>query len=132
MAVKGLAGQLQLVFDEFAEKLNIKTDDIMAETAKETAAELRKISPKGHGKHKGEYANSWTVKKDKKNHEFIVHNKDHYRLTHLLEYGHLIVNQYGVWSKRGGGSDKTDANPHIYRAEQYGIKILFDKLGREL
>lgn len=125
MAIKGVANQLQLVFDEYVERLNIKTDNIMSETAKETADELRRISPKGKGARGGAYARSWTVKQDKRNHHYIVHNKDHYRLTHLLEYGHVVKNQYGTY-------DRTNAYPHIYRAEQDGIKTLFRKLENEL
>lgn len=130
MAVEGVAGQLQLIFDEYAKKLDIKTDDIMDETATETRDFLRQNSPKRPSN--GEYAKSWAVKKDKRSHKYIVHNKDHYRLTHLLEHGHLIKNQYGTWSRRFAGGDKTDAIPHIKRAEENGIKILFDKLEKQL
>ena len=120
MSVKGVAGQLNLILDKYCDRLNVETDNIMNDVSRETADELRQNSPR----RKGAYARSWTVKKDK--HRYIVHNKDHYRLTHLLEYPHDIRNQYGTYV------GQTNAQPHIYRAEQNATVRLLKRLNNEL
>lgn len=119
MAVKGVAQQLEGILDEFADRLDANTDEIMSETAKDCAQDLRETSPKGKGKTSGQYAWSWTVKKNR--HQYIVHNKDHYRLTHLLNNGHVIKNQYGTYGRVLGDG-------HIRRAEQRAIEALFRRL----
>jgi len=45
----------------------------------------------------GKYNRGWTVKTTKGRNfvECIIHNKDHYQLTHLLERGHDIVDRNG-------------------------------------
>ena len=39
---------------------------------------------------------------------YIVYNKKHYRLTHLLEYGHAIAR----------GTGRTPAKPHIKAVDE--------------
>lgn len=117
MSVKGVAGQLSLILDEYAERLNARTDDIMDDVASQTAADLRNTSPKKSG----DYAKGWTVKKDKRFHTYIVHNRDHYRLTHLLNNGHVVANQFGKYGRVMGDA-------HIERAEGRAVTALFKKL----
>lgn len=119
--IEGVAAQLNNILDEYAEKVDETTDDIMSEVAVDTADELKRTSPK----RSGEYAKSWAVKKDKKTHQYIVHNKKHYRLTHLLEYGHVVKNQFGTYGR-------AQAEPHIAKAEQNGVKNLINRLEQKL
>lgn len=60
--------------------------------ANEGAKQLRQTSPK----RTGEYAKGWGVTKEEgsfgENAKYIIHNKKHYRRTHLLENGHLARN----------------------------------------
>lgn len=42
-----------------------------------------------------DYGKGWVVDIARKTKEAVVHNKNHYQLTHLLEKGHLIVNKIG-------------------------------------
>ena len=119
--IEGVAHQLNRILEEYAEQVNDTTDDIMDEVATDTANELKRISPKKSGK----YAKSWTVKKDKKNHSYTVHNAKCYRLTHLLENGHVVKNQYGTYGRVSG-------QPHIAKAEEDGVNKLINKLEQEL
>ncbi len=126
MAVNGVAQQLNDILDQYADKLDKRTDDIMETVSKETADDLKQTSPKRKGGKGGAYARSWTVTKDKRKHTYTVHNKKHYRLTHLLENGHAVRNQYGDYTPPVKGK------PHIYEAEQRAIKKLINKLEAEL
>lgn len=76
------------------------------------AKELRESS--NTPKRTGEYAKSWSFTKDENlstrrlSDVYIIRNKKHYRLTHLLEFGHVIV-------QTGG---RTRAFPHIAPVEK--------------
>ena len=100
---KGLAEYSQ----DIVEKVNISSEKI----GKEAVKQLRQTSPKKTGK----YAKSWTMSTEKlfgQPHTRIIHAKaPHYRLAHLLEYGHAKV---------GGG--RVEGEPHIRPAEEMVIK----------
>lgn len=90
--------------------------EAVTKTAKETVAELKRISPKGATK---KYSKSWAYKRDrdlrgKWRYSMVVYSKrPNYRLTHLLEHGHAT---------RNGG--RVPAQPHIQTAEQKAIELL--------
>ena len=100
---KGLAEYSQ----DVVEKVNISSEKI----GKEAVKQLKQTSPKKTG----EYAKSWTMKTEPEvgqPHKRIVHVKaPHYRLAHLLEYGHAKV---------GGG--RVEGRPHIRPAEEEVIR----------
>ena len=104
-------------------KYEIATEEALKKSvdtaARQVVAELKRTSPKDTGA----YAASWTQKKNPymKGAAYgkIAYNKEHYRLTHLLEYGYPL--------KNGG---RYPAQPHIKQAEQNGIQT-FERLLRE-
>jgi len=100
---KGLAEYSQ----DVVEKVNVSSDKV----GKAAVKQLKQTSPKRHGK----YAKSWTMKTEPEvgqPHKRIVHVKaPHYRLAHLLEYGHAKV---------GGG--RVEGIPHIRPAEEEVIR----------
>jgi hypothetical protein len=100
---KGLAEYSQ----DVVEKVNISSEAV----GKAAVKQLKQTSPKRYGN----YAKSWTMKTEPEvgqPHKRIVHAKaPHYRLTHLLEYGH---------AKAGGG--RVEGRPHIRPAEEMVIQ----------
>ena len=100
---KGLAEYSQ----DVVEKVNVSSEKV----GKAAVKRLKQTSPKRYGN----YAKSWTMKTEKaigQPHTRIIHAKaPHYRLTHLLEYGHAKV---------GGG--RVEGRPHIRPAEEEVIR----------
>lgn len=94
------------------------------ETAKEAVKELKEKSPVGAS---GEYAESWSYKRDKTvkkstRYNMVVYSrKPNYRITHLLEKGH---------AKRGGG--RVSARIHIKPVEQHAIKMLEERILKKI
>lgn len=114
-----LEKELGEILGEYVEQVGEKTDKILKAVARDTANDLKSSSPKD----KGDYAKSWSVKTVKSGRlsSYVVHNKKHYRLTHLLENGH---------AKRNGG--RVAARVHIKPAETKGIKEAIERLEAEL
>lgn len=84
-----------------------RVNESAQKAAKEAVKNLKQNSPKRSGK----YASSWKSKKEMQSlgeEVYTVYNKDHYRLTHLLENGHI--------NKKTG--TRTKAVSHIAPAEQ--------------
>lgn len=115
--VNNLAAEINRQLALFANQTDETVQQIAEKVANDGAELLKAESPKSPGG--GDYAKNWTVKKVKG--KFVVHNKEHYRLTHLLEKGHAKV---------GGG--RVDAQPHIKPVETKMIVDFEDELRRGL
>ncbi len=107
MQIDGLADAIRKILDTYESDVMQVAADSAAEATEYGAVLLKKTSPRRKGR--GYYARSWTVAKVKGAYSTraILHNKEYYQLTHLLENGH---------QKRGGG--RTAGIPHIAPAEK--------------
>lgn len=85
--------QMADLLDDYVEEVQKVTDESIDEISAEACEKLRNTSPKASGR----YAKGWSVKKDGDGR--VVYNKTDYQLTHLLENGHAIVNQYGTFGR---------------------------------
>lgn len=107
-----IAKELSRYSQEVVEKVNISSEKV----GKAAVKQLKATSPKKSGK----YAKSWAIKNEpsygQPNKRIVYVKKPHYRLTHLLEYGHAVANP---------GPDKktrVDGIPHIRPAEEMVIR----------
>ena len=117
-----VADQLAEILDGYDKEVREAVEKDIEKVAKDTAKKLKQTSPK----ESGEYAKNWAVKNDRRSKTTIVYNKaPTYRLTHLLEKGHVIRNQYGTWGRTG-------AEPHIAPAEQEAVADLVKKVEEDI
>lgn len=104
-----IANALQQYSNNVEQKVEVATEDV----ANMAVDKLKQNSLKKTGN----YAKSWT--KTKQGKKQIVHNKKHYRLTHLLEKGHAKV---------GGG--RAEAKIHIAPVENQVINEFIERVER--
>lgn len=90
--------------------VNDKVREIARKVAKETVQDLKSSAPSRTGK----YRQSFGVTESKYGTP-VVHSKKHYRLTHLLEFGHDII-------KNGVRVGRTKGVNHWANAEEKGIR----------
>lgn len=93
-----------------------KVKEAVKNAGKTAKEEINVTAPK----RTGAYAKSWAVKTVKETENaltLVVHSKNKYQLTHLLEYGH---------AKRGGG--RVEARAHIKLAEEKAVKSFEEKI----
>lgn len=106
--------QMNSILAEYTSNIDQTMLDVMNQTAREGAKQLKATSPKARGK----YANSWAVKK--MNGKFIIYNKKP-GLTHLLENGHdVVVNGVKV--------GRASAHPHIKDVNDWVSKTVVERL----
>jgi hypothetical protein len=102
-----IANELATYSQDVVEKVDTSSDKV----GKAAVRKLKQISPKKSG----DYAKSWTMKTQSEvgqpNKRIIHVKKPHYRLTHLLEFGHAKV---------GGG--RVPGKPHIRPVEEEVIR----------
>lgn len=116
--------ELNDILAEYVKDVDELTNETMKKASRDTAKELKTTS----AKRSGDYAKDWAVKTENgfgKSKIYIVHNRKHYMLTHLLENGHIIRNQYGTYGRVNGDG-------HIRDAEQNGINEVISTLEAKL
>ena len=121
MSIKAdaLSDEIAKMLSEYEAEIVKNTDACGKVVANAAAKELRQTSPKRTGK----YAKSWGVTREDssfgENAKYIIHNKKHYRVAHLLEHGHVMAN-----------GKRTKAIPHIKPVEEQVIRE-YEKKVRE-
>lgn len=111
------------VMDGLLEYAELATD-VMKDCVKKVGNTVKKETQAGAPVRTGKYKKSWAVKRQRETSntlEVVVHSRNRYQLTHLLEKGH---------AKRGGG--RVRAIPHIAPAEEKGIRELEEGIKRGL
>lgn len=104
MADRSIAEQIREIYENYNRELAQEVKRVTEEVAKETANELKANSRKRPG---DKYAKGWKAKAEggtvAKGAKAVVHNTTAPQLTHLLENGHIIKNQYGQYPGRVNG-----------------------------
>ena len=116
IAIDGLA---DAIMDEL-EAYDQQVTDSMKKACQEVALQCLQDIKNNAPEHTGKYKKGWraTVAYEADDDiRIVVHNKTHYRLTHLLENGHV---------KRGGG--RVEGRPHIAPAEGKAREALIGKI----
>lgn len=118
-----LSAELNSILEEDIQEYQDIIEEASMNAAKKTVEKLKSTSPKD----KGKYAKSWKVEKVKSRlgNTAIVYNTNG-QLTHLLEHGHSIANQ---WGKYGG---RVSPRPHIAAAEAYALDEFEDQVAKEI
>ncbi|KON86608.1 prophage pi2 protein 37 [Sporosarcina globispora] len=103
---------LRMYEQEVREEVEVSKEEV----SKELVSQLKQHpSPKLTG----DYRKGWRAKRV--GNKFIIHNKTDYRLTHLLENGHVMA---------GGG--RAEAIPHIRPAELEAISEFLRRIERAI
>lgn len=117
-----ISKEIAKILDEEVERVNKEVNDAVIKVADAAVKELQETSPRSTRRTAGQYAKSWKKKEEQLatgSKSATIYNEKHYRLTHLLEFGHATVN---------GG--RVAAHPHIANVEQKVVKEFEDEIRR--
>ena len=101
-----LSATVSQLLEDYGAEVGEILDEAIIDAAEDAVHKLRavnKFSPLGN--HTGAYSASWTMEPMRVSRyqiSYLIYNENHYRLAHLLEYGH---------AKANGG--RVSAYPHI-------------------
>lgn len=116
--------QLKAILDEYPLEVQKDVEESAKKSAQKGASELRKTSPKDTGK----YAKGWSYKKQGAGlgqTSYVIYNNARPGMTHILENGHLIRNQYGTYGR-------TAPRPHIKPVEVLVSQYFIEELTKNL
>lgn len=106
------------ILDDYAEEVQEAVAKAVKETGKKAKKTVKAKSPVRRGKNGGKYKKGWKMDEVRSGvfgtqSRVIIHNKDEYRLVHLLENGHQKVN---------GG--RVEGIPHVRPAYEEAERLL--------
>lgn len=106
-----LSKEILKELDRYTENVRVNVDKAVADIAKESQKKLRATKGVNESGVWEKYPRTWTTKHTKRKNyrREEVWNSEHYRLTHLLEHGHVVKNGTG----RNNGRQKTREFKHI-------------------
>ena len=114
--IDSLSSEAMKELEKYADVTTEKVKKAVQNAGKTVRDEISANAPNDTGK----YGKSWTIKTVRETStslELVIHSKNRYQLTHLLEFGH---------AKRGGG--RVSARPHIANAEEKAIKAFEEEI----
>ena len=114
--IDSLSSEVMRELEKYADVTTEKVKKAVQNAGKTVRDEIKASAPSDTGK----YSKSWTVKTVRETSnslELVVHSRNRYQLSHLLEFGH---------AKRGGG--RVSARPHIASAEEKAIKVFEEEI----
>ncbi|MGG6831961.1 UNVERIFIED_CONTAM: HK97 gp10 family phage protein [Streptococcus canis] len=114
--IDSLSSEVMKELEKYADVTTENVKKAVQNAGKTVRDEIKSSAPSDTGK----YSKSWTVKTVRETSnslELVVHSRNRYQLTHLLEFGH---------AKRGGG--RVSARPHIAVAEEKAIRVFEEEI----
>ena len=120
VAINDLSKEIANILEDYKIETDEKVVKLVNKVIKNAKIDLVKNSPKNTG----DYASGWSITIGQKGINFfskVIYNKKHYRLTHLLEFGHAT---------RDG--DNTISQPHVRHIENQYKEEFINELGDEL
>ncbi len=111
------------VMEGLTEYADLAADELK-KAVKKAGNEVKKDIQANAPKDTGAYAKSWAVKNVRETShsiELVVHSRNRYQLSHLLEFGH---------AKRGGG--RVPGKAHIAPAEEKAGRTLEQEIEKAL
>lgn len=120
MKIDDLTATINKALSDYSDDVNDKVHKSVDKVTRNCVKKLKQTSPRRYG----DYAKSWaskTVEKTERSRKKRVYNKEHYRLTHLLEFGH---------AKKSGG--RVSEKPHIRVAEREAVAELINEIKKSV
>lgn len=126
VGVLNLDSAIKEILEEYGEDVYEVLSEAVEDVTEEGVKKLQSVNSFAPGGNpSGEYSADWTfedVSKGRLQKKRVIHNSDHYRLTHLLEKGHVSRNGTGRTFGR------VPAYPHIKDVEDWAITALPKKV----
>lgn len=114
-----LAGKLEQIYQEYSDEVVKVLPEATKKAAKQAVKSLRANAPRNSGAYAGSFKQKTTESSSSRTTIEIYSTKP--GLPHLLEYGHAIKNQYGVYGT-------TAAHPHWAPAEAEANEALEEEI----
>ena len=107
--------QMEKLLQQYGDEARDVVETSAEDAANIATRQLKSTSPRGKGRR--HYATGWTIKRDIAGDliSFTVYNRTKPGMTHLLENGHVVRNQYGSYGR-------ARAIKHIAPAEEAAVQ----------